>query len=801
MTFLAEILDLKREKNALVKPTINALAQSLSCLCGIIFPFCHDVTTWSIVMTVSMVTYLNMFPRCYARFVNLKNFVRDEQTCSFSTNETKHRIKYSFLLLKTCTTLWTVLVVFYFINMLVHRMLPVGHPLRYDSLAMSVDTLFDVVAKIFYMVLILEIHETVFDEERRAERVILELQQLMSVLWESSCDAIIVSIQHSSGKHSSMLSPSFLKLIKESMPGDIRNNFPAGIMIEFSIEGIVEAARYVDSSFVPYNGNVDGAVILDVPHTNKLITEASSLIKIAWDTPHDASQLVLHHFNQKDGGRCTCEVKTSYHSDAVRVVVLRDVTERFRRQDAERRAHSETLARQRDAQAINRFTRHEVKNGLLATMEMCDNLRSTLARVIASIVNRMQGQGLMSEEERNMVMKVLTDQLQAAMSESMTIHIEELDSTLRYVLNTVLADAMARDVIHQVYQPKLERLDVEAFFVNQLCEKEEPQRYHFHMENTPTHLMMDSQLLQFIHRNAISNACKYGKLGGQVITTIDFDMPTSTFFLRVINEPGYGHEAIVKSGTAAREAVFAEGSRLGIHQDQDDKLISSGHGAWIISKCAQVLGGSCSIDFEPDRTVFLFQCPAMVASKQSCETTVHHEDFCLPPGTLGIAIDDSKVQRRLMDRILLHAGVEESHRIILGKEPNDIFQLGNTVSEMLKQHPPPARVLLLVDENLDYSGTDSNQLLISGSRAVQDVLSSLSSIDEARVLALIRSADDSAEDVTCYASRAHGFFPKVQVQKENVQEALMPIWFERFGSQQHEHAVIEDVSVPEDQTE
>jgi phage terminase small subunit len=46
--------------------------------------------------------------------------------------------------------------------------------------------------------------------------------------------------------------------------------------------------------------------------------------------------------------------------DNARIVVVRDVTERYRRFEAERR-NAESLARQQDAQAINRFTRHEVK--------------------------------------------------------------------------------------------------------------------------------------------------------------------------------------------------------------------------------------------------------------------------------------------------------------------------------------------------------------------------------------------------------------------------------------------------------
>mmetsp|Transcript_29560 Transcript_29560/g.45275 ORF Transcript_29560/g.45275 Transcript_29560/m.45275 type:complete len:348 (+) Transcript_29560:1008-2051(+) len=322
-----------------------------------------------------------------------------------------------------------------------------------------------------------------------------------------------------------------------------------------------------------------------------------------------------------------------------------------------------------------------------------------------------------------------------------------------------------------------------TFFSKQLAQKEEARRYPFQIENDssmPTHIYMDGQLLRYIHRNAVSNACKYGKLGGQVLTSLRYEKPT--IVLRVINEPGHEHETIVKMGKKASEAVFAEGRRLKVHQDQDDKLISSGDGAWIMSKCAQTLGGSCCIDFEPTRTVFRFSCPVTLPPPPKNKNKFIHKNFCVPTGTIGIAIDDSTVQRRLMDRILSHVGVETPNRIILGKEPNEIFQLGETLIQIL-QEQQDSKILMLVDENLDYTGVDvSNQLLISGSRVMFDVLQTLKPEDEARVLVLIRSANDSADDIASYASRAHGFFPKAPAQKDKVQQILAPLWNKRFGN-------------------
>ena len=68
-----------------------------------------------------------------------------------------------------------------------------------------------------------------------------------------------------------------------------------------------------------------------------------------------------------------CEANISIMEDNVMVIVVRDISERFRRFEVEKNVISETTARRKDA-AANRFTRHEVKNGLLAAIGLCDSL-------------------------------------------------------------------------------------------------------------------------------------------------------------------------------------------------------------------------------------------------------------------------------------------------------------------------------------------------------------------------------------------------------------------------------------------
>lgn len=87
---------------------------------------------------------------------------------------------------------------------------------------------------------------------------------------------------------------------------------------------------------------------------------------------------------------------------------------------------------------------------------------------------------------------------------------------------------------------------------------------------------------------------------------------------------------------------------------------------------------------------------------------------------------------------------------------------------------------VLVDENLDFPEADSEQVVLSGSIVLKEILHNLPPKDEARVLVLVRSANDSAKDVERYVQRTHGFFPKAPMQEERIREILEPLWNKRF---------------------
>jgi hypothetical protein len=90
-------------------------------------------------------------------------------------------------------------------------------------------------------------------------------------------------------------------------------------------------------------------------------------------------------------------------------------------------------------------------------------------------------------------------------------------------------------------------------------------------------------------------------------------------------------------------------------------------------------------------------------------------------------------------------------------------------------------VLLIVDENLDVDSEDSaKHVTLSGSFCVEKIRKRLSKEAERRMLALVRSANDSSSDVSLYNFRAHGFLPKAPIRREKINETLAPLWYKRF---------------------
>lgn len=270
------------------------------------------------------------------------------------------------------------------------------------------------------------------------------------------------------------------------------------------------------------------------------------------------------------------------------------------------------------------------------------------------------------------------------------------------------AHQMAREVIHEMYEPKMNRVDINHL-LSHVKGFSSSSQFEFISNPSPLPLILSDQgLLKCIYSNAIRNALKYGKPGGKITTVASYSSDTGRFELRVQNLPGPGHQKLVDLGSRAGDLVFSHGTRL--HQDTSPatKSLSAGDGAWIQRKCASILGGTVDILFKQDQTEFLFEAPV-----ELYDTSSKANSFEVPPGVWGIAIDDSKIQRKLLRRFFVHAGIHENHQIILGRNSDEILQFVDFTVNFVKRHPndrcklPFARLSFLIQP---YANSQYNPL-------------------------------------------------------------------------------------------
>ena len=197
-----------------------------------------------------------------------------------------------------------------------------------------------------------------------------------------------------------------------------------------------------------------------------------------------------------------------------------------------------------------------------------------------------------------------------------------------------------------------------------------------------------------------------------------------------------------------------------------------------MSKCARMLRGGCELRFHPDRTIFSFWCTAKTHASQEFQEP---QLLALPEGTWGVAIDDSGIQRKLIGRYLKIAGIEQARRIVVGGTAEEIYGFSDMVVELVMSHPE-SKFLIIADENLDVLEGSIMHGSVSGSLCLQKILERLGGEHSSRVLALVRSANDSAKDTDLYKSRAHGYLVKAPLDKDGVLKAIQPWWFRRFSA-------------------
>ncbi|KAJ1452362.1 hypothetical protein M885DRAFT_486811 [Pelagophyceae sp. CCMP2097] len=793
MTFMTEVADRSDPWSAV---RLGA-TQSVSTACGFLLPLARGPNEWAAIMTLSMVLYVALFPRLCKRRASVRG-ARARRDAARGTlhypdaADEASRVEMSYMLLTCCCTIWTTFV-------LVYGLAGFAKWSGLDTTPAPAwpfvcDVFADLLAKFVYAAVIVDAHAALFDEGAMGARRMRELHGLVSAVWASSSDTLAISVRH-------RLADGRVR-VETAVSHDDAQGPPACAAQHAAWSG---GGAAVEATSVVYEEPATSVVYEeDGEPRPAAAAEAcfAGLIRRAWLV--EAAPLaernfrLTHELARADGTTFQTEASVTRLGPDRMVVVVRDITERDARHEAEKVLVKQAAAHERDA-AANRFTRHEVKNGLLAAIGLADALLELRAPTAGGYAR-------------------LPD-ARTAGGDSAASVVADLQTALTDTLNTVLSETMARELVYDTYVAAPETVDIadvcrgHGGYHNAVKNLKNGGRFRLEVwpANLPC-LVLDPQLLHCIHRNAVSNACKYGAADGEVTTRLRLVDPadgtavsaaavatrssgTFTLTLEVVNEPGADHGRLVAlDGAAAEARVFAQGVRL--HAELHCRgaaaaaALSSGDGGWIMRKCARALGGDCGISFTAEGSFFTASFPATVAVQPvtlpRCPSDAggfaalgDAPPFALPAGTWGIGIDDSGMQRKLLVKLLVFAGVAEDRVFVTGETADEIDSFAAFVVEHVRQHAQDYH-LVVVDENLDVKRTGPGKTVL-GSEIILELRATLEAEGlNGRLLTVVRSANDSPEDVAVNRSRAHGFLPKAPVRRDKVLEVLAPIWAGRF---------------------
>ncbi len=284
----------------------------------------------------------------------------------------------------------------------------------------------------------------------------------MSAVWSNSSDIICISVKNNNGVVTTMLSPTYLKMYEKEGKDSEEEVLNKASAIAFDLNEEQFCDKHFQSKkgspidmaklFAPEHvyqvdfGTESEAVPSKVQTVDEDIGSIAELVVKAWNAKKDET-LLMHNLIRTKGDSqkilFQCEASISKMEKNAVLIVVRDISERCKRFEAEKKVISESTARMKDA-AANRFTRHEVKNGLLAAIGLCDSLRESsllennnaaFHAHFASKIEDLRKQGYLPDDEGIM----------ATGSRNLCRYLFELDKTLHEILDTILADGKCCD--------------------------------------------------------------------------------------------------------------------------------------------------------------------------------------------------------------------------------------------------------------------------------------------------------------------------------------------------------------------
>jgi hypothetical protein len=274
-----------------------SFCQGLSTLCGLVFPFCSNVWSYGLVLIISV----SLFSTILYRLQSSKKIL---QTMTPGNTHGEKELyvwaQMSHQLLRSCAILWSVLVVAYFIYTFGPILLPSIQLFRLTWFTMLVEATIDVLYKAIYMLIIVDVHERIFDPKARTNRRLEDLRQMIGVVWYNSSDVICISVKGGSGDVTTLLSPTYLRLYSGSAAPDLQGKKKSfsekAVAFDLVASELKNLARISDESLSKGEINIIPTAAYDVEfdQDNAMFAGQSS----ARDSEHLGSMAQLVSYSQ-----------------------------------------------------------------------------------------------------------------------------------------------------------------------------------------------------------------------------------------------------------------------------------------------------------------------------------------------------------------------------------------------------------------------------------------------------------------------------------------------------------------------
>lgn len=398
MTFLTESIDLPLEgNNTTTTSWLVATTLAVSTFCGVLLPFCPGKASWMTALSLSWALFMILPIRLIQKRNRLLKMPKGDTT---TEKENYERARFSVKLYIICTILWTILALLFTACCIGKVYAPPDSIWANDALVLVTENICEGLSKVGYLSTLMEIHEQLFDDVAKTARRLQELCTYMSAVWDASSDVVIVCSKHDELVNAA-ISPSFFQM------GDSN-----GIMAKKPPDDPITLVMEVD----PYEGSYNtfeadlskqmtreqidemlkrsrNKPLVVTPLIEKNLSELADLVgdAFAYAMPEGKNQHIMLKSLYRIENGCMqhnmhCEAKIVNLKGKAVLILLRDMTQRFKLHKAETKLINEINKRKIESDA-NRSDREKLKFGVSTAIDLLDALKGDVVKVDANSVN------------------------------------------------------------------------------------------------------------------------------------------------------------------------------------------------------------------------------------------------------------------------------------------------------------------------------------------------------------------------------------------------------------------------------